>query len=482
MARRTEEINQDLIDKGLFFSLNKAQLARHYISNDLETDVFNLDIERVLKIIGEQYELEGLADEEEGIYHLVAHEIMGIKRDIEPYQAFNQEVFQVMKDLKTIDLMIKEFRIQKELESNNKYTKRKYEYLVEKLNFAKEEICNYITEGMNNYVYKKVKAYKQTPINFGQEINFKKNLEVPYPFRGNEDDYKMSVFDGLKYKLKFMSSSEKAEIKILYSEDKLEFNKRIDSYISSNKIEEEVLLIIKENHILSKRSMLEKAIDIYKDGQTELFCQIIPLQIEGIIYDYCIELGITRSDIDSGSITKKVEKIISKDKSFKCHEYFKYEFNELRNKAAHGRLHEGVNYKDTANMLILDLMYLCEFVNSSNATVINKMRNLVKEIEKSKVENDHVYADLLALEFMNLYINNPLPSFYNSNTEIAKILEYIHSDSLLGTIRLHTMLPALFSKEEINNMKNILIYLKKNQDDLKEECICLLKELSETNK
>ena len=284
MARRTEEINRDLIDKGLFFSLNKAQLARHYISNDLETDVFNLDIEKVLKIIGEQYELEGLADEEEGVYHLVAHEIMGIKKDIEPYQAFNQEVFQVMKDLKTIDLMIKEFRIQKELESNNKYTKRKYEYLVEKLNFAKEEICNYITEGMNNYVYKKVKAYKQTPINFGKEIDFKKNLKVPYPFRGNEDDYKMSVFDGLKYKLKFMSSSEKAEIKILYSEDKLEFNKRIDSYISSNKIEEEILLIIKGNHILSKRSMLEKAIDIYKDGQMELFCQIIPLQIEGIIY------------------------------------------------------------------------------------------------------------------------------------------------------------------------------------------------------
>ncbi len=64
--------------------------------------------------------------------------------------------------------------------------------------------------------------------------------------------------------------------------------------------------------MLNKREMLKQAIEIYKTGNIELFCQIIPLQIEGIIYDYCIELGVSSSLIERTSLDKKIEEIVKK--------------------------------------------------------------------------------------------------------------------------------------------------------------------------
>lgn len=213
----------------------------------------------------------------------------------------------------------------------------------------------------------------------------------------------------------------------------------------------------------------------------ELFCQIIPLQIEGIIYDYCIELGISPSKIDRVPFDKKLEELVAIDKDFKCHEYFMYDFIELRNTAAHGRLHDDVNYRDTANMLILDLLYLCEFVNSSSATRVNRMRKLVKEIEQENTLNDEWDAEYKVLEFINEYRKERLPTFYNTNKEIQKIVEYAHSADFIKYIKLNVMYPAHLTQEQKDDIRDILIYLKKSPE-LNEECTCLLKELSKNAK
>ncbi|UYX55844.1 hypothetical protein M3Y14_33025 (plasmid) [Bacillus thuringiensis] len=138
-----------------------------------------------------------------------------------------------------------------------------------------------------------------------------------------------------------------------------------------------------------------------------------------------------------------------------------------------------MNYKDTVNMLILDLMYLCEFVNSSNATSVNRMRNLVKEIKIINQEKGIRWqfdVDIKILEFINEYRKRPLPTFYDSREEIQKIVKYAHSDSFLKYLQLNIMYPAMLSQEQIEDIKNILIYLKKSTE-LGEECTRLLKEL-----
>ncbi|MCU5276760.1 hypothetical protein ACQVTZ_26995 [Bacillus cereus] len=478
MNQRTEQAIHKLIDKGLFFSVNKSKLARLFLEEVLGINVFRLNKEEVSKMICEKYgyKLEELQYKEEELYLFVAHNIMRIKENVEPYEYFNNEVILVMKDLKKINSMIQEYESKQQVKDIDRYEKKKYQYLVEKLNKAKNEVCEYMTGNINSQVYKEIKI-RDKKITFTNIIN--EILNPPYPFRGNEEEYEMTVFAGLKYKFEYMTIREYEKLKIKHLDNKIEFYELVDIYINSNDFGQDILSQIEENHVLNKRVMLKQAIEVYKEGRMELFCQIIPLQIEGIIYDYCIELGVSPSNIDRVPLDKKVEEIVARDKSFKCHEYFKYDFIELRNTAAHGRLHDDVNYKDTANMLILDLMYLCEFVNSSNATSVNRMRNLVKEIELTKEEKVvgwEFIVDLKVLEFINEYRKESLPPFYNSNKEIQEIISYVHSESFLEHIKLFFMLPAMLSPEEIENIKKILVYLRKNTD-LGEECTRLLKEL-----
>ncbi|HDR4448829.1 TPA: hypothetical protein QCQ08_001436 [Bacillus cereus] len=478
MEQRTEQAIHKLIDEGLFFRVNKSMLARHFLKDVLEIDVFQLNIDEVSKEICEKYdyELEELPNEKEELFEFVAENIMEIKADQEPYQAFNYEVFLVMEDLKKINSMIQEYETNQQAKDIDRYEKIKYQYLVEKLNKAKNEVCDYMAGNIKSRVYKEIQSKKKQykDMLFSHILNDIFNL--PYPFRGNEKEYEMTVFAGLNYKFNHMTIRGFVELKYYYMYNKKKFYECVDIYINSNDFRNDILSIIEENHILNKRVMIKQALEIYREERMELFCQIIPLQIEGIIYDYCIELGISPSKIDRVPFDKKLEEIVSIDKNFKCHEYFKYDFIELRNTAAHGRLHDDVNYKDTANMLILDLLYLCEFVNSSNATPVNRMRNLVKEIERENVLDCEFTAELKVLEFINEYRKESLPTFYDSREEIQKIVKYAHSDSFLKYLQLNVMYPAMLSQEQIEDIKNILIYFKKSTE-LGEECTRLLKEL-----
>lgn len=481
---RAEQAIHKLIENGLFFSVDKGILARHFLKDVLGINVFKLNIEEVSKEICEQYdyELEELPGETEELYKFVAENIMGIDADREPYQAFNNEVFLVMKDLKKINSMIQEYESKQQFKDIDRYEKTKYQYLVEKLNKAKNEICEYMEGEINTRVYKEIKMRGKKKLNnnllFSHIFNAISNF--PYPFRSNEEEYDITVFAGLKYKFNHMTVKEFGELKFNYMHNKLKFYELVDIYINSNDFRNNILSIIEENLLLNKRVMLKQAIEIYIEGRMELFCQIVPLQIEGIIYDYCIELGISPAKIDRVPFDKKLEEIVAIDKNFKCHEYFKYDFIELRNTAAHGRLHDNVNYNNTANMLILDLMYLCEFVNSSNATAVNRMRNLVKEIETIKQEKSidwEFELDTKVLEFMPVYIKGSLPPFYNSKEEIQEIISYAKSESFLGYLEFIVTFPEMLSPEQEAEIKQILSYIKENTD-LEKECIQLFKKLS----
>lgn len=478
MEQKIERAIQKLIDNDLFFRVNKNVLARHFLNDVLEINVFQLNTEEVSNEICEKYdyELEELPKEKEALFKFVAEEIMGLKANLEPYEVFNSEVLLVMDDLKKINSMIQKYEIQQQDKDIDRYEKIKYQYLVEKLSKAKNEVCDYMAENIKAYVYKKIKSkMKQHKDNFFSNMLYD-ITNLPYPFRGNEKEYEIMVFAGLDYKFNHMTIRENMVLKSYYTHDKKKFHDLVDKYINSNDFCSDILSIIEGNHILNKRGMIKKAIEIYSEERMELFCQIIPLQIEGIIYDYCIELGISSSKIDRVPFDKKLEEIVVVDKNFKCHEYFMYDFIELRNTAAHGRLHNDVNYKDTANMLILDLLYLCEFVNSSNATPVNRVRNIVNEIVQENTLYGEWDTEFKVLEFINEYRKEPLPTFYDSNEEIQKILKYAHSADFIKYIHLLAMYPAYLSQKQIDDIRKILIYLKKTTE-FKEECTDLLKEL-----
>lgn len=478
MEHKTEHVIHKLIDNGLFFRVNKDVLARHFLNDVLKTNVFELKIEEVSEMICEKYgyELEELAHEE--VYQFVAHEIMGIKENMEPYARFNHEVYLVMEDLNKIKYLIQEYELKQQGKGIDRYEKKKYQYLVEKLHNAKDEICEYMTGEIKSCIYKEVKHWSK-PYGFPSSGSFNQMLPSRYSFRGREVEYEMSVFDGLNYKFKLMTLKERNELKSLHNTNKIDFNALVNRYIKKHEIYNKIQSLIKENHVLNKREMLKQAIEIYKTGNMELFCQIIPLQIEGIIYDYCIELGVSSSIIERTSLDKKIEEIVKKDRTFKCHEYFKYDFIELRNTAAHGRLNDNVNFEDTANLLILDLMYLCEALNTTSALAVNKMRRLVKSIEEA-FNNECLSVDELVFSFIVKYRDKSLPSFYEKENVIQEIIKYAKSDKFLDYIYIHIMEPSLvsgFSLKQKQEIEKVIVYLM-SLNDVKKQYVDLLKLLA----
>ncbi|AZJ24692.1 hypothetical protein CT694_35235 (plasmid) [Bacillus wiedmannii bv. thuringiensis] len=481
MNQRTEQAIHKLINEGLFFSVNKNMLALHFLKDVLGINVFQLNIEEVSKEICVEfdYALEELPDEKEELYKFVAERIMGIKAEQEPYQAFNHEVFLVMEDLKKIKSMIQDYELKQKDSKVDRYTRIKYEYLVEKLSVAKNEICEYLAENINLRVCKELIHWGEA-YSYADYVNLNQNLTKPYSFRGNEEEYSMSVFDGLNYKFKYMSLRESKEIKRLYIENEEEFYMLVDEYVYYYEISDRILSIIEGNHFLSKRVMLKQAIENFKEGRFEISCQIIPLQIEGIIYDYCIELKVPHTQLERLPLDQKVDHIVDKDSSFMGHEYFKYDFIELRNAAAHGRLHTTLDYKNTANMLLLDLLYLCEFVDNSEATVTNRMRHLFNLLEK---ESTPLNVSLLTFEFIASYKDEQFPSFYKKDDAKIMLDKYAHSNDFFSFLRTMVLEPSyLIENEKINKkLEKVLIYLKKSKE-CEEEGKRLLRRLSEINK
>ena len=176
------------------------------------------------------------------------------------------------------------------------------------------------------------------------------------------------------------------------------------------------MYLIDTHHLLNTKGIIREAIELYKINKIDLFCQIIPLQIEGIIYDYCRELDIQPSQIDRVSLDKKVEALVKKDPDFEGYEYFQFNFIELRNLAAHGRVHNEVNYKDTANMLVLDLYCLCDYVSISYASSINKMRDIFKIFD----ENRPIAHLTITFDYLAKYRMKDFPDFYNMEKREAK--------------------------------------------------------------
>lgn len=160
MEQKIERAIQKLIDNDIFFRVNKNVLARHFLNDVLEVNVFQLNTEAISNKICEKYDydLEELPKGKEELFRLVAEEIMGLKADLEPYEVFNSEVLLVMKDLKKINSLIQKYEIQQQVKDIDRYEKIKYQYLVEKLNKAKNEVCDYMAENIKSYVYKKIKS------------------------------------------------------------------------------------------------------------------------------------------------------------------------------------------------------------------------------------------------------------------------------------------------------------------------------------
>lgn len=192
----------------------------------------------------------------------------------------------------------------------------------------------------------------------------------------------------------------------LYKDKFEDFKNYVSSYIRSNNVIDKIQDEININHFLIRKSeTVKRIIDAYLNCDYFIFNNLVPLYIEGVFADICLELEISQKELNASSLNDKLD-IIRKKISFPIiYEYFAFTFPIVRNKIAHGDLQ---NQEDEyyANMLLLDLYSVVHFANDDKLP-FNDYRKKIDKLFNDKSES--LYREYI---WNPNLLNGEIDSFY----------------------------------------------------------------------
>lgn len=403
-------------------------------------------------------------DESENFYVEFRKKVLLLKES--PYYRYTKLKKEIASQLSDINKIISKLESQvSELEDKEKIIKEeidklrtvigKKNWLCEECDEEKIKLKEYTLElsPSINLKIKKCKQYKrylnQEIDNINSEWNEKKiknyslngydieNIFIKFPddLFDKETDYSVNVkvaihtrklFDEIGNKISSMDG-EKIDEYILKEKSKNKYSTELlESYYLSNKekyyellkkyIEEEDILkfivnTTKDNFFIAYRSeVIENITKLYENHSYQTCICLIPLQIEGLLYDYCEELGIVPNTLNNFTMGTKITEI-DKEIDFYLAEYMNYNMQIIRNKIAHGILYED-DQENVCIELILDLASLIYFLNIERKIYSNELREFF-------------------LYYKDREIIDGVADYFKINNEFTKIRGYIFSDKIV---------------------------------------------------
>ena len=194
----------------------------------------------------------------------------------------------------------------------------------------------------------------------------------------------------------------------IYKKRPIAFYRLSECWILKRAIPETTKLV-KESHWFQGRAdMVLRAFDFFNQREYQLTTAILALQIEGLMRDALVALGVDADDVSSESISSKAELLYKKNAGFYSYEYYKFRFPLLRNKIAHGDAHK--TQREDAISTVLDFCAICKDIAQSDKIPVNAMVRILKSLETQ----GHDFAALL--NYADLCVKNPqlnVPEFYN---------------------------------------------------------------------
>ncbi|MCX5984638.1 MAG: hypothetical protein NTY89_23195 [Nostocales cyanobacterium LacPavin_0920_SED1_MAG_38_18] len=373
-------------------------------------------------------ECEPIPEKEKDFFAYICCQYIGFHKEpriclLKLYQNASEDLFEIEEKIIRYQASIKKIEEENSREKDNKENSRKkdnkkksqkkdnktsYEVQIWKhylnLNIeAKNEIIKFIsTEQIKSCALEKASGIEwlKPILNLYRE-------EYTYSYRHQPSRYDADNLSHIANKFLYFNRSDMSKLEKLYKNNPLEFYEYTQKYIAENKIIQKIKQYCYDNHFLNLRlDLIELALDSY-DTNKVLFINLIPLQIEGIFYDYCIGLGIPEESLEQATIGAKLEKIIAINPNLYDFEYFKFIFPQTRNRVAHGKLFTTEESNQISCLLLLDLYDVCGRITSEDIPV-NLMVDILKKIKHGETSNEN----LLKLEY-GYKKNLDIPDFYN---------------------------------------------------------------------
>ena len=273
----------------------------------------------------------------------------------------------VIKDLQTIEGRLNTYKIQrKALESDKsngaEYKRRKLEYFAKQNRQAKEDIVEFLNNGVKTYLLEEENSTLECEL--GDNELGKLFLNGRYSFSqfpeyyDAEYDYatmvKASYFPDVE--LVDSLNTEKKYMK-LRKDDEKQYYTEIKRIIKSKNLVERVQKIVDENYHLHRRhEIFDDLVSLYMEEHYQSFLSLGLIQIEGLFYDICsIKYGEKEN---AGTLVEKAEKALrgENEVSFmRYYPYFAFDVPIMRNEIAHTGLINATDLERKADELILDL-------------------------------------------------------------------------------------------------------------------------------
>lgn len=168
---------------------------------------------------------------------------------------------------------------------------------------------------------------------------------------------------------------------------------KLDEYISGNNILGKIQEHIENNYIIeSRREILEEILDLYKRKKWQTFINLVVTQLEGILYDYCIEVDLMPDKLSGFTMGTKLNRLHEQN-LFKFYDYFKFYIEVLRNKVAHGLVICDES-ELLAKELILDLSALLYQISNNIKIPIFNLKRLLSNYKVYKCSHNRYMSDI----------------------------------------------------------------------------------------
>ncbi len=160
---------------------------------------------------------------------------------------------------------------------------------------------------------------------------------------------------------------EEQKLLKLYSDSPKQFWTKMDRYVESDHIMQNVLERVSNDYNLHKRQEIFETLNtLFSEGKYQSFITLGLIQIEGLFDDYCqIRFGESENQ---GTLVEKVQKSLQSNEYnlLRMYPYFAFDIPLVRNEVAHKGMLRTEDAKRMAYDLVLDLNTLSQMVKSES--------------------------------------------------------------------------------------------------------------------